>query len=212
MHARSRSLGTECLVRRILSLGLLSALCLCAGCDRRRPVGGGFELRQAQNWNPDGHPGVRLYFRGRQVWRSVTWGDGGPAKNVHGDIFVFEAMVSFEDNSLPLELGGTNAPVSKSPGTYGSQLFAVKGAGPPVLISPRIFSENGGGRGDYEVVRSGATDSMITVVFRYWVDENHDSERTNSVPWQSISKWLAEAEKTGKLQKSPEGDYRVLTP
>jgi hypothetical protein len=46
---------------------LAAAVFLLAGCGHRQNIGGDFELRQASSWNPDGHPGIFLYYQGKEV-------------------------------------------------------------------------------------------------------------------------------------------------
>lgn len=178
---------------------LTTALLLLAGCGHRESIGGGFELRQASSGlNMDGHPGVFLYYQGKEVWHQISWGYPYDAKDFcHGDIFVFESPVPAAD--------GYN--------DYGisPQLYAIRGPGPPVLISQRIMGVplKGGGT-PYDVENTIVTVTGLKVAFVYPDGNGGDAMKTNEVSWSDITNWVDEAEKSAPPVKTPLGSYRLL--
>jgi hypothetical protein len=140
---------------------LAAAIVTLAGCGHRQSIGGGFELRGSESWNPDGHPGTFLYYEGKEVWHQIAWGyPDPPEKFCHDGIFVFLSPVPDAD--------GRND-YANSP-----QLYAIRGSGPPVLISQRIFGRPFKGSRNFTVENSSVTANGIRVEFDYWPDESHE--------------------------------------
>jgi hypothetical protein len=177
------------------------------GCDHRQNIGGGFEIRQAQNWNPDGHPGTRLYCHGREVWPQVFWGQA----NANHDTFIFLSTNPSAEDSLPLAGSDTETNLVEKPSPYGNQLFAVKAGGIPVLISPLVFMKSSLNM-SYEVISCNPTASGFNAVFRFWRDADHDSFITNSFTWPDLSGWIAQAGTNGELRKLVGTRFPYRTP
>jgi hypothetical protein len=86
----------------------------------------------------------------------------------------------------------------------------VRGKGPPVIISQRIFEESLTNL--YLVDHISPVPNGVRVSFECygpWVN-GRTTYRTNDVSWTDISNWLREAEISAPLQTTARGDYRVL--
>ena len=182
----------------MLFFSMAAVLLILAACDHRQAIGGGFELRQSSsNWNPDGHPGVFLYYEGKEVWHQIAWGNPyAPEEFCHDGIFVFESPVPNAD-------GFNNYGISP-------QLYAIRAAGPPVLISQRIMGLPLMGDRTYSVENTAVTGNGVSVEFDYFPDENHEAMKTNEVSWAEIASWVQEAEQSLPETKTPLGNYRLL--
>ena len=96
------------------------------------------------------------------------------------------------------------------------QLFAVRGAGPPVLLSERVFnqplvvSDLSNVMSTYSVRNLAATERGVGFVIAYWPDHNHEATTTNELSWARIGQLLDEAVTSARLMRHPMGDYRVL--
>ena len=197
-RGRGSALDRYAAMRYTMRHLLLAAVILSlTGCDHRHSIGGGFELRQSESWNPDGHPGTFLYYNGKEVWHQVAWGyPDPPEKFCHDGIFVFESPVPDTD-------GRNNYGISP-------QLYATRASGPPVLISQRIIGQPLRGRRIYSVENSSVTENGVRVEFEYWVDENHEVMKTNDVSWSDVANWVQEAEHSSPELSTPLGSYRLL--
>jgi hypothetical protein len=184
----------------MISFLLIAMLLMFAGCGHRESIGCGFELRQASSGlNMDGHPGVFLYYQGKEVWHQISWGyPYSPKDFFHGDIFVFESPVPEADSY-------NNCGISP-------QLYAIRGSGPPVLISQRIMGVPlKGGNSVYAVQNTGVSGTGVRVEFEYPAADGGDETKTNVVSWAEIASWVDEAEKSSPPVKTPLGSYRLLT-
>jgi hypothetical protein len=169
-----------------------------AACDHRQPIGGGFELKQSTTWNPDGHPGIFLYYQGKEAWHQISWGyPYSPKDFCHGDIFVFESPVPEAD-------GYNNYGISP-------QLYAIRASGPPVLISQRIMGMPLKGDRLYTVENTVVTRNGVGVIFDYISEDDQEAMRTNEVSWVEIAGWVREAEGSAAEVRTPLGNYRLLT-
>jgi hypothetical protein len=203
---------TDSFMMRILNVLILFWCLMLAGCSKRQNIGGGFEVRQAQNWNPDGHPGTRLYYEGKEVWPQVSWNEGGPQKYFNNNILLFVSSVPDTEDLLPLRGFEAKTNSGSGPYPYGNQVFAVKAGGRPVLVSALVFAPNGAKASSYEVLRCDPDEALFRLVFRYWVDEDHDAECTNSATWQDITKWIAQSATNAEPRKSEDGRNSYLLP
>ena len=182
---------------------LLFACVLLAliGCSRRERVSSDYVLVTPERMNPDHHPGTALHYRGKEVWRNVYTGVG---KTYHDGIFVFSAPVpgGFSNNDgIPMY------DYSISP-----QLFAIRGAGPPVIISERIFADTLDSQKRYTVWQVTPIESGVRVEFEYWPDKDHKARMIHDAPWADIRSWVQEAESSAPKKATPLGTYRVLPP
>ncbi len=186
--------------RAVHYLAIAAACIVTAGCSEREQVGDGYSLVTPATLGPDHHPGTALRYRGRTVWAHVFGFYPDPATRFYHDgMFVFIANV---------------------PGTTDwwiePQLFAVRGAGPPVVLSERLFgqplvvSSISGVGSTYSVRHLSATDDGVRFVFAYWPDHNHEATTTNELSWSSIKQMLDEAPASARLVRHQMGDYYVL--
>ena len=188
-------------MRTAIDYFVIAPLCFAlAGCSQREQVGGGYTLVTPPTMGPDHHPGTSLRYRGRTVWGNVFGFYPDPAsKFYHDGIFVFVANVP-GDGDWWIE----------------PQLFAVRGVGPPVVLSERVFkqplvvSDISGVGSTYSVRHLVATESGVSFVIAYWPDHNHEATATNEMSWASIGQMLDEAVTSARLVSHPMGDYRVL--
>ena len=179
---------------RLLLLLLLAVLTL-AGCSRRERVSNDYTLVTPESWNPDGHPGTALHYKGKQVWPNVYIGS---SNSYHDGVFVF------------------SAPVPTSDGQYSNsvspQLFAIRGAGPPVIVSQRIIEDALEPNGHYRLWGVTPTESGVRVEFEYWPDHDNKARTNRDVSWPDIQTWVKEAEASTPVTTTPLGTYRLLPP
>lgn len=173
-----------------------------AGCSEREHVGGGYVLVTPPTMGPDHHPGTSLRYKGQTVWEHVFGFYPDPAtKFYHDGMFVFIANVPDNDND-----DWWTRP----------QLFAVRGAGPPVVLSERLFkqplvvSSVSGVGSTYSVRYLSTTGNGVRFVFAYWPDSDHETTTTNQLSWLNIKQMLDEAGTSARLVRHKLGDYRVL--
>jgi hypothetical protein len=180
-------------------VGFASACIALTGCDKRARINADYEFVQPQSYSIEpGSPACALYYKGKIVWRSVLMGDG---KTCRDGIFVFMSTV----------------PDSEGECNVYPQLFAIRGAGPPVILSERILNQpfKAGNRhvagSTYDVDFITPIATGIRVVFNVGVTKNgEDVMTTNDVSWPDIESWTQEAETSAPLQIAPLGNYRVL--
>src|SRR4051812_40744932 len=112
---------------RLHYLVLAVALVTFIGCSRKERVGSGYVLVTPRSWNPDGHPGTTLHRGWHVIWGNVYTGyfyPASPSNFTRDGMMVFVGPPPVDDNwySYP-------------------QLFAVRGDGPPVVLSERLLHQ-----------------------------------------------------------------------
>jgi hypothetical protein len=184
----------------IVKLVFAMTCIMLTGCSHHEQVGGGYTLVTAPTLGPDSHPGTSLRYEGRTVWGHVFgFYPDAASKFYHDGMFVFIANVP-GDGDWWIE----------------PQLFAVCGAGPPVVLSERLFkhplvvSSVSGVGSTYSVRNLAATDNGVRFVIAYWPDRDHEATTTNELAWGSIRQMLDTASSSARLVRHPMGDYRVL--
>ncbi len=190
------SLGYSPMRQKTLYFLFATALVTLIGCSQHERVGSDYVLVTPQSWSPDGHPGTALYYRGKSVWPNVYTGSG---KAYHDGIFVFSAPVP---DVLPNSDGRPMYDYAISP-----QLFAIRGAGPPVIISERIFNDTLNSQKSYRLMQVTLAESGVRAEFEYQPDKT-----IRDVPWADIAKWVQEAESLAPKKTTPLGTFRVLPP
>jgi hypothetical protein len=88
------------------------------------------------------------------------------------------------------------------------QLFAIKGTGPPVIISQRLFNRPLiNTNGFYTVDNIAPNPDGFSVEF----DQHAGGPRTNlDVSWPQIETWVQEAETSAPVRVTSSGSYRLL--
>lgn len=186
-------------MRRAHNFFCLGALiALVGGCSERQQVANSpYSVVRPESWNPDGHPGIFLYYKGKSLWFNVYCPDYG----YQDGILVFEG-------DLPDSLFNGQAPGNESRDSSRSfQIFAIRGAGPPVIISERIARIP---LRDFEftVREFSAVPNGFEVTFESLGTEKKSSKK--AVSWVEIKAWLEEAERKTPIKKSLMGEYRYL--
>jgi len=148
-----------------------------------------------------GSTACSLYYKGKKVWRSVVMGDD---QTCHDGIFVFMAVVPYIKNGPDVH----------------SQLFAIRGEGPAVLLSERLLNEPCEDVGHHHATNDGESYYLdevlpapdgVQAVFNRGPDKNDaDIMTTNDISWSTIKDWVNEAEASAPIQVAPEGSYRIL--
>lgn len=191
-------------MRNIRYLLLATAFLTFAGCAERRNIGNsGYSVVHPESWNPDGHPGIFLYYKRKEIWFNVVCSEEG----YHDGILVFSGDVpgSLFEGEIP----GKNEITDFS---RSMQLFAVHGAEPPVIISERLFNHSLETNLPFTVQNIKSAPNGLSIKFLYEPNENQNRIETNlNVSWQEIESWLHEAEKSSPVKKSRLGSYRLLT-
>ena len=187
--------------KAVLFCLLIAAAFAIVGCVAQKRVEGGYSFvtTSAGLLNPDALPGTSLHYRGSRVWPVVFpeyyWPEPA-SKFYHDGLFVFAGSVLGND--------GYNAPLP------GPHLYAVRGKGPPVIISQRVFQQPL--TNEYQVAHIASVPDGVRVRFECygrWVN-GHTTYSTNDVSWADISNWVREAEISAPLRTTARGDYRVL--
>jgi len=182
---------------------LAVAILTFAGCSERQPVGNsGYTVVHPQSWNPDGHPGIFLYYQGTKIWFNVFCSEQG----YHDGILVF-------GGDIPGSLFKGELPGRQESADFGRspQLFAVRGAEPPVIISERLFNHSLETNLPFTVqdIKSGS--NGLSIKFLYEPGENQNHIETNlDVSWDEIQNWLQEGETSAPVKTSRLGRYRLL--
>jgi hypothetical protein len=161
------------------------------GCSRREAIGSGYVLITPQTWNPDSHPATALYFNGKRVWANVYGGGRG----LKDDVLIFSSPV-------PAEGGGYDYSVSP-------QVFAIRGEGPPILLSERILNDSIYSKKNYRVWQIVKADQGLRVEFEFWNELGEEAHLTNGISWAEIRGWVEDTR--GALRKNtPLGSYDIL--
>ena len=181
-------------MRTKISILIVTSLCgVLIGCNKRASVGGDYELVQPGTYLIDsGSPACALYYRGRSVWPSVLVSLN---QSYRDGYFTFLAAVPDET--------GSNYSYEITP-----QLFAIRGAGPPVLISQRLFNRSLTNWTDAYTVENitPASDGFI-VEFEY---QGADVQTNLDLSWLQIQTWVREAETSAPVRITSLGSYRIL--
>ena len=190
---------------RNLSAGLLLtiAIVLFAGCGERQQIGNsGYAIVHPQSWNPDGHPGIYLYYKSVRIWFNAFSSE----QNFHDGILVFGGDVPGSLFGGKIPESQENADLIRSP-----QLFAIRRSGPPVMISERLFNKSLENNLPFTVQGIKPSTNGLSIQFSFEPKENQNSITTNlNVSWPQITTWLDEAEKSTSVKKSRLGSYRFL--
>jgi hypothetical protein len=190
---------TCAMCRPIQWLWFIAVCLICLGCSERNHVGGGYALVTPSTMGPDHHPGASLQRKGKVVWRNVYMGyfsGHQPAQFYYDGMFVFVGAVPGNTSWL------------------SAQLFAVRGSGPPVLLSERLLGEEFATSNDsnpYEVDNIFPLQNGVRVQFTHSPGlVNHD---TNSLTlsWALVRNLLDDADSSSRLVRNNLGDYRVLS-
>jgi hypothetical protein len=91
-----------------------------------------------------------------------------------------------------------------------SWLFAIRGAGPPVIVSQRIIGDALDSNGRYRLYEVTPTESGVRVEFQYWPDHEHEARTNRDASWPDIQRWVKEAEVSTPVTTTPLGTYRLL--
>jgi hypothetical protein len=173
-----------------------------AGCSEREHIGDGYVIVTPPAMGPDHHPGTSLHRKGKVVWGNVYIGHFSPhhtSKFFHDGMFVFVGP-------LPRDADWW---------TY-SQLFAVRGADTPVVLSERLLGQRLAVSSDvrqmstFAVRRITPAETGVRVEFEYRTDSNTKATKTNDLAWAEIKGLLDEAETSARIVHHRLGDYRVL--
>jgi hypothetical protein len=191
-------------MHRIICPLLLFATACIIGCDKHRAVKNGFELIHAADMGPDSHPGTALGYHGKKVWRNVdlhTFVDvRDPALLVHDDIMVF--LISIPDDDA------VHYRYHISP-----QLCAIRGEGPPVVLSERIVGHTIVSNQDGVVAKFTTSDAGVHVEFGPGPEPKaKDVTSTHDITWAQIADWLATPQSVAPPIVKPLGTYRLLPP
>jgi hypothetical protein len=166
---------------------------LFAGCDEHVSVGGSKYVLVTPDALPDGHPGTALRYKDKQVWPSLHSGyfHNSPADFYRDGVFVFVGSVP-----------------SSHVRDYDAQLFAIREAGPAVLLSQRAFHlplTN-----SYFVEHVTPVPDGFRVEIRFWEPSKNNVTVTNRISWADIADWVKEAESVPLIQVTPSEKFRLL--
>ncbi|HEY1661726.1 MAG TPA: hypothetical protein VGI03_04850 [Verrucomicrobiae bacterium] len=175
------------------TLMLALACALAAGCDKRVSVGGDYKLVQPRTYLIDsGSPACALYYQGKSVWPSVLVSSD---QSYHDGFFIFLAAVP--------DYSGDYNDYSITP-----QLFAIKGAGPPVILSERLFNLHMiDWDQPYNVENITPKSNGFSVEFAY---DAGDTQTNLDITWPEIQGWVQEAETSAPVRVTSLGNYRTL--
>jgi hypothetical protein len=90
------------------------------------------------------------------------------------------------------------------------QLFAIRGAGPPIIISERIVADALDREKGCHLWQVTQVDYGIRAEFELCTDLDHKAHIIRDVSWVDIQSWAQEAEVSGTNRVTPLGTYRVL--
>jgi hypothetical protein len=191
---------TSNMCRPIQWLWLIAVCLICLGCSERNQVGGGYALVTPFTMGPDHHPGTSLQRKGKLVWGNVYMGYFSgyqPAQFYHDGMFVFVGAVP----------GNTDY-------WLYPQLFAIRGSGPPVLLSERLLGEEydtSNGSSHYQVYNISPLQDGVRVQFTHSPGTvNHDTN-SSTLSWALVRNLLDDADSSSRLVRHKLGDYRVLS-
>jgi hypothetical protein len=192
-------------MRKITTYLLLTvAILTFTGCggDRRNIGNSGYAVVHPESWNPDGHPGIFLYYKRTQIWFNVFCSEQG----YHDGTLVFAG-------DIPGSLFGNETPGENEITDFSrsEQLFVVRGTEPPVIISERLFNRSLKTSLPFTVQSIDSATNGLSVKFLFYPNENSNKIETNLfVSWQEVQSWLHEAETSAPVKTSRLGSYRFL--
>lgn len=181
-------------MKSISSYVLLAiSACLVTGCGERVSVGRSGYVLFTPDALPDGYPGTILRYKGKQVWPMVSPGyfHGSPAEFYRDGVLVFVGSVPSSQTS-----------------DYTAQLFAIREAGPPVLVSERAFHVPL--TNSYYVEHVAPVPDGFRVEIRFWEASKNNVTVTNEISWADIVGWVKEAESVPLNQVTPSETFRLL--
>ena len=118
----------------------------------------------------------------------------GSEKSLHNDVFVFVSKVPDEGGNF--DFGDS------------LHLYAIRGEGPAVLISERIYGQPRDA--SWQVRHFDAEAGGITVQFQSGRGTTNLTQVTRVATWAEIEQWLLEAQGAAVEKVTPLATYRVL--
>ncbi len=180
------------LFRFFFLLSLVALLTSLPGCSKPQQIGPAYTLLKTDA-KFDNRPLFSLYFRGSIIWPAVL---AGSEQSCHDGTFVFLSPV-------PGRAGDFDAAVSP-------QLFAIREAGPAVLISERIYGQPMQRELPWSVQNFLPSAGGLSVDFLSPQPGGAQSRVNRLVTWSEIDRWLLEAESASVEQATPLARYRLL--
>ena len=118
-------------VKRNILRNLFVAACVClAGCSEKVRIAKDYMTETPESL-PDGHPGTKLFYVNPNGGKQLVW----------GTYFNFDRTnTPYHDGMLVFE-GPDNDEPGDGTGAYETQLYAIRGAGPAVLITQRVSGQ-----------------------------------------------------------------------
>jgi len=188
---------------RIICILSIAAMCvITTGCSEREQVGGGYYLVVGDPAPPDYYPSTALFYKGTSVWARVSgFYPDPPKKFYHEGMFVFIGSVP----------GATNW-------CYQPQIFAVRGAGPAVVLSERLFgrpmllSDTGPVQSNYcySVRNLAAISNGISFDMAYWYEPFREDTLHGEMPWTQVKQMLDDAPLYSRPITNKLGVYYIL--
>ena len=106
-----------------------------------------------------------------------------------------------------------SAPIPGPDGQYeygiSPQLFAVQGAGPPIIISQRIITDTIESKMNFTVHEFAPVQGGLRVSFDYHADAEHEGHTNCDIRWEDMRSWLNEAGFSAPTNVTPLVTYRV---
>lgn len=173
-------------------------LVACGDKEQVERISGGYELvTSATRLNPDYHPGTALRRGTKIIWGNIYTGYFQPAPAnsfTHDGMMLFVGPVPDRDNWYVF-----------------SQLFAVRGDGPPVVLSERLLQKHLvassiGNEGSVFAVKSL---SLVNGGFRVVFTQGAEIT-TREITWDDIKRLLDEADTKARSVHHHLGDYKIL--
>jgi hypothetical protein len=173
-------------------LVLALALVLVPSCTRPQQIGPSYTLVKSDSTFAN-QPLSSLHFQGSNVWPAVLLGS---EQSFHDGSFVFLSPV-------PGRAGDFDARVSP-------QLFAIREAGPAVLISERIYGQPMRSELTWSVENFLPSGGGLSVNFVIAQAGGSKIRLNRLVTWAEIDRWLLEADGASAQQTTPLAPYRLL--
>jgi len=172
---------------------IVSACVLLSSCDKSANIGGGYTITRAVGYDGHGAGPNHLYYNGIKVCDMVGM------YQYHDGILIFMGNAS---------------------GSANEQLFAVRGAGPRVLLSERIVKDqhdshdpiSGAVEKEYRVEDITRTADGVQVRFFIGVNDKTGEQivESDDLSWPQIQTLIQEAETSAPVQAGDLGNYRRL--
>lgn len=172
----------------VLAVTLLT-LVGCSPQTHVKPVGSDYTLVWHEPTNPDDHPGTTLHYKGKEVWPFVYGGYGCFAQT---GMMVFVGLMPEGDGCNPYQ-----------------QLFAVRGDGPPVVLSQRLLHQelvvSNNEILPFSVQSLEFTNGDFQVQFKQYTNI-----LTRDFTWPDVTGFLDEGDRSARVAHPPFPDYRIL--